>query len=188
MTMHMVDPARLPNLPAIIAPERLGTYLRACRGDPQRAVRLYTWNVEIAAAMWGPLHVLEVALRNAIHHRLAEYAGRRDWWRRLLLHHPQPEQVAAAIRAAAANHPAVALTDGHVVAELSLGFWTALLANRYHARLWEPALSGVFRHRPSGTRRVTSRPCSTRCVGCGTALPTMSRSSPGHWPTIMPPS
>lgn len=33
---------------------------------------------------------------------------------------------------------------GQAVAELSLGFWTAPLANRYHQRLWERGLSQAF--------------------------------------------
>ncbi|MEN3359391.1 MAG: hypothetical protein V7637_3373 [Mycobacteriales bacterium] len=146
------DPARLPGLPAIIAADRFGTYLRACGGDAGCGVRLYSWNIEVAAAMWGPLHVLEVALRNAIHGQLAAHAGRDDWWEAVPLRYPQPEQLDAALRAAKSNHGA-ATTIGHSVAELSLGFWTALLANRYHKTLWTPALQHAFPYRPQGVRR-----------------------------------
>lgn len=148
-----MDPALLPGLPEIIAPDRFGTYLRACGGDAGRAARLYTWNIEVAAAMWGPLHVLEVVLRNALDRQLAAHTGRQDWWRQLWLSYRQSDQLDAAQRAAAATHTTGAVTTGHVVAELSLGFWTALLANRYHDRLWEPALKQAFAHRPRSIRR-----------------------------------
>jgi hypothetical protein len=35
-------------------------------------------------------------------------------------------------------------TTGHVVAELSFGFWIGLLANRYHQSLWVPTLQHAF--------------------------------------------
>jgi hypothetical protein len=148
----VTDPARLPGLPAIIATDRFGTYLRACAGDAGRAIRLYCWNVEVAAAMWGPLHVLEVAVRNALHSQLAVHTGHEDWWERVRLDYPQRDQIETAQRVVRASHGGAAKV-GHSVAELSLGFWTALLANRYHARLWMPALQHAFPHRPGAVRR-----------------------------------
>jgi hypothetical protein len=65
--------------------------------------------------------------------------------------------VANAEQAAAAGGDIV-MRAGHVVAELSFGFWTGLLANRYHARLWEPALRRSFPLLPPGvTRRSLHR-------------------------------
>lgn len=48
------------------------------------------------------------------------------------------------------NH-GTAATTGHVVAELSFGFWIGLLANRYHQSLWVPTLRHAF-PRLSGRR------------------------------------
>jgi hypothetical protein len=152
VTPARVDPADLSGLVAMVAVDRLATYLAAGGGDQRRAIRLYSWNVEVSAAMWGPLHALEVSLRTDLQGCLSASAGRADWWRRFRLFDPQSDQVAAAARAAEAKH-GPARQVGDVVSELSLGFWTGLLANRYHARLWEPALHRAFPLRPARVRR-----------------------------------
>ena len=104
------------------------------------------WNIEVASAFWGSFNVLEVALRNVIHAELSALAGRDDWWNAQIgLHQFEQSRVADAIGAARRAKGAAAL-PGHVVAELSLGFWTGLLANRYHQRLWVPALHAAFPH------------------------------------------
>ncbi|WCC80380.1 Abi family protein [Cutibacterium equinum] len=109
-----------------------------------KALRLYLWNIEIASAFWGGFSVLEVALRNVIHSELSTFAGRDDWWNANIgLHQLEQHRVADAV-AAAQRGKGEAVLPGHVVAELSFGFWTGLLANRYHQRLWVPALHGAF--------------------------------------------
>jgi hypothetical protein len=76
-----VDPATLLALPRLLNTDRFGTYLAASDGGPARAVRLHSWNIEVSAALWGPFHILEITLRNTVHDRLADRAGRQDWWR-----------------------------------------------------------------------------------------------------------
>jgi hypothetical protein len=149
MTSSRVDPA---DLGEVVAADRLVPYLAACGGDRRRAIRLYSWNVEVSSAMWGPLHALEVNLRSDLHRCLSGSAGRPDWWLRFGLFDPQPDQLARATRAAEAKH-GVAFRAGDVVSELSFGFWTALLANRYHAMLWEVVLHRAFPLRPAALRR-----------------------------------
>jgi hypothetical protein len=135
----------------------MNTYEHACHGDHDQAARLYTWNIEMTAALWGGFHVLEVALRNTLHHRLAVLARREDWWNspHVALHPFDQQKVTAAVSNAGRDH-GVMMLPGHVVAELTLGFWTALLANRYHQRLWVPALNAGFPHL-IGTRRELHR-------------------------------
>jgi hypothetical protein len=144
-----IDPADLGEL---VAADRLEIYLAQCGGDRRRAIRLYSWNVEVASAMWGPLHALEVNLRTDLHRCLAAAAGQPDWWRRFPLFDPQPNQIATARRTAQAKH-GLTCRAGDIVPELTFGFWTALLANRYHALLWESALHRAFPLRPAGLRR-----------------------------------
>jgi hypothetical protein len=59
---------------------RLGRYLVSCDGDKQRAARAYVKNVLLAEAMMPMLNVLEIALKNGIHSRLASFYKRVDWW------------------------------------------------------------------------------------------------------------
>lgn len=37
----------------------------------------------MSSALWGPIHVLEIAVRNALHDKLVERTSRGDWWARL---------------------------------------------------------------------------------------------------------
>lgn len=58
-----------------------------------------------------------------------------------------PLGTAAGIRTSQARSRAnrkAAPTEGHVIAELNLGFWRFLLARRYHATLWRTAVSHAF--------------------------------------------
>ena len=66
-----------------IAAARLKTYVdHAVRKDPAAtkddALDLYVWNLQVSAAFQGPLHLLEVSLRNALHEQLSRHFG-ADW-------------------------------------------------------------------------------------------------------------
>jgi hypothetical protein len=106
---------------------------------------LYAWNLEASAAMWGGFAVLEVCLRNAIHTQLSSVADGDMWWHApaLILFHDQRQQVTDAIARATFEH-GPGMTAGHVVAQLTFGFWVSLLTNRYHSRLWVPTVSAAF--------------------------------------------
>ena len=58
-----------------LSPERLSTYLVAANGDHAAALRLYVWNTEISAALYGPLQALEILVRNAFHRELSAVYG-----------------------------------------------------------------------------------------------------------------
>ena len=138
--------ARDAELTRLLNSDRIATYLRACHGNQDEALRLYAWNIEVASAFWGSFNVLEVALCNVIHSELSTLAGQEEWWNAQIgLHQFEQHRVTDAITAARRAKGSAVVT-GHVVAELSLGFWTGLLANRYHQRLWVPALHAAFPH------------------------------------------
>ena len=62
--------------------DRLQSYLEDCDNDLDRALDLYAWNAQIAAAFLEDLGRLEVVLRNRFDHALTEYAISAD--------HPTP--------------------------------------------------------------------------------------------------
>lgn len=147
-----MDPANLSALPPAISPERLAPYISQVHGDHDRALRLYTWNIEIAAAFWGPLHVVEVAFRNAVHNQMTQRFARADWWHHpnVHLHAAMTDQLTIAESKAQDNakrrrRPRVA---GDVVAELSFGFWSGFLGRggpqQYETRYWQPFLHRAF--------------------------------------------
>ncbi|WP_167359038.1 hypothetical protein [Duganella phyllosphaerae] len=59
---------------------RLGRYRASCDGDKEIATRAYVSNLLLAEAMMPLLNVLEIALRNGMHNRLALLYERADWW------------------------------------------------------------------------------------------------------------
>lgn len=145
-----------PVLPALFSSDRFDTYLAATNRDQDRAARLYGWNVAVSSALWGDFAILEVCLRNSIHTCLSAYAKRDDWWNTIRLHPLEVAKINEATRAAQAKPGHARPTAGDVVAELTLGFWTGLLVNKYHQRLWVPALNNAFPHLTT-TRREFHR-------------------------------
>jgi|LSQX01.2.fsa_nt_gb hypothetical protein len=129
---------------AKLSRDRMRGYRDACAGDDAQALRLYAWNIAVGSAFWGGFHVMEVSLRNAVHAGLVSIAGRDDWWESDIgLHSSETRRIKDAI-AQAGRLKGEQMQVGHVIAELNLGFWTALLANRYHQRLWERGLADAF--------------------------------------------
>jgi hypothetical protein len=145
-----------PALPGLFSSDRFDAYLAATGLNQGRAARLYGWNVAVSSALWGDFAILEVCLRNAIHACLSAHAGRDDWWNAIRLHPLEVAKINEATRAARAKPGHGRPIAGDVVAELTLGFWTGLLVNKYHQRLWVPALSAAFPHLTT-TRREFHR-------------------------------
>ena len=157
----------LDELEAALSRERLGTYLDATGGDREGAIRLYAWNTAVSAAFYGPLQGLEVALRNAMHRRLAERYG-EAWYdnRDAGLDRGAMQRVASARTELARD--AYGDDPPRIVAALSFGFWVSLLgpggrigAGRkanYEMTLWRLALRGAFAHRATMTRKEAHRP------------------------------
>ncbi|MYW82710.1 Abi-like protein [Streptomyces sp. LaPpAH-199] len=128
---------------------RMKPYLEASGGDAARACRLYWWNIEVSAALYGPLHCLEVTLRNALHGVLVERYGRADWWEDAPLN-ANGHRLVTAARAKCERHGKGrrAVTADGVVAELSFGFWASLVSkgSRYDRDFWVPAVHKAFPH------------------------------------------
>ncbi|KJE23536.1 Abi-like protein [Frankia torreyi] len=129
----------------LLSPPRLRSYLHATDGSSDAAIRLYWWNAAVSAAFYGPLHCLEIGLRNALHGRLCTHYGRPDWWSVAKLADEDARKVRQAgdkLRRANTRPP----TSDDVVAALTFGFWVALLSRgrSYDRTLWVPALHQAF--------------------------------------------
>lgn len=152
------DSKSFESLGRLLSAKRFDTFIVAADGNPDRALRLYAWNIEISSAFWGSFHMLEISLRNALHARLAELATQEDWWNAKLLlphdatknliHSDTKDEIQKAILSATKKQSAKELhtEPGHVVAELGFGFWIGMLASRYHQRMWEKTLVHAFPH------------------------------------------
>ena len=126
-------------LESIISRERLGAYLAATGFDRERALRLYAWNMRIAAAFFPLLGAAEICSRNLIAARLEAVYG-AVWWRNGQLHTTMGKRgkgivLRAADKITDSGKPE---TPGRVISELSFGFWVNMLLSKYDPVLWAP--------------------------------------------------
>lgn len=126
---------------------RLGRYVSAARGNALVARRLYWWNVEASAALYGSLQCLEVALRNALHQQLTHAYGRDDWWAKAPLN-PNGQRLVAKARSKCERRGVVPAAPDSMVAELSFGFWASLVSggSGYDRLFWVPTVHKAFPH------------------------------------------
>ncbi len=123
--------------------ERFGRYLAWAEGDRARALDLYTLNTRLSEALYTPLQMLEVVLRNRIHAVLSVSVQPR-WFEVpgfLAVPH-QNEQVVEVLAALARERKEP--TPGRVVAALTFSFWTTMLGTSYE-NLWQTSLNRIGR-------------------------------------------
>jgi len=104
----------------VLSTPRFEPYLKAAGGDVQLAVRLYWWNVEVSAAFYPSLHLLEVCLRNAMHRQLVAEFEKANWWTVAPLNQSGRRMVSETVEKLR-RRLARPLTPDDVVAELSFG-------------------------------------------------------------------
>ncbi len=153
---------------ASIAAPRLAPYLACTGGNPTRALRLYEWNIDLSAGVYGILHRFEVILRNAIDARLCIWNATQrdrdtnrsygsDWLldpAPLLARLAERAVTEAADRAAtaAAGRPNPTVGHADVLAQTSFGTWRFLLPDTDAGRqlLWKAEIAHAFPHLPTG--------------------------------------
>lgn len=140
-------------LARLLSGGRLNSYTAAVAtavDDTFDALGLYVDNMALAGALLGPLHVLEVVTRNAVHELLTARAGRRDWWADpavgRLLRPWAGEQLSSAedkVRRARGRRGALVSPDD-VVAATEFGFWSDLLRPSSETTLWQDPVRHAF--------------------------------------------
>lgn len=129
--------------------ERFARYAAWAGQERERAFHLYALNTQLSEALYTPLQMLEVALRNRCHSVLSARYG--AWWfdqKGFLKAHRQPVQVEKA--KADVRRGGKEVTEGRVVAALTFGFWTAMLSPKYDT-LWQQELHRIA-STPEGKR------------------------------------
>lgn len=121
--------------------------------DEAKAVSHYQCNLRLAESFYISLSVFEVALRNALCRELEAMTGREDWYAVL----PTTEGLTKLNQYIIQAQNQISgrremITPSKVVAELTLGFWVALLNSEYERLLWKD-LRRAFPYMPKTLRK-----------------------------------
>lgn len=179
----------------------MGTYHRLAPEWGCDPFELYLLGIELASSYMADLHIVEIAMRNAMHDQLARKYG-SDWWANAELLDDRSQT------AVAKAHADARYGDGHrpgrLLAQLPLGFWVHLLEagghtgkppyrerRAYEALLWRPALRHAF---PNSTQRradvhavaarvyaLRNRVAHHEPVVTGVRLPGVPHNAPGAY-------
>jgi hypothetical protein len=130
---------------------------------------LYVYNMALAGSFLGPIHLLEVVTRNAMHEQLSNFAGQDDWWdstkinltwkhkkmidetkERLTKEHS--DQASRKLANGTGTGIPVPVTSNDVMGGVEFGVWCNLLGTGtrenptldYERKLWQPILRFAF--------------------------------------------
>ena len=128
-------------LKSSISESRLSTYLKLANGDYGSALKLYAHNMALSEAFLGPLHCLEVVLRNRIDVRLcADYGP--QWYSLRIFQKRETTFIEKTIGKLKKRDPQ--LKPDKVISELPFGFWVGVFGRRYEDPLWRKTLRQMF--------------------------------------------
>lgn len=142
-----------------LSPHRYDAYLLATGGNADDSIELYDWNATVAAACMRDIGHFEVLVRNRYAAELTladpDWTNHRCqlWSLERGLPQTREKQGEANKKSRIALSQAASdgrrKTPGHIIANLSFGFWTALTLPAREATIWTPILSRVA---PGATR------------------------------------
>lgn len=121
--------------------ERFGAYVQIAKGDRAIALKLYERNTYLSESLYGLVQGFEIPFRNSIDLLLSTAYG-ENWYSTIAMEFAQRSQVAEAKDKLRKSNSAV--SHGRVIAQLTLGFWTALIGRRYEHTLWTQHLHRSF--------------------------------------------
>jgi len=133
--------------------DRLNRYFAQYPGNEPKAIYLYEANIAVSEALYTPLCILEVALRNKIKAELTRKYGRPDWYADWYKHPVMRfawGEINNAIRHL--HEDGKPINPDKVIAGLMFGFWTSLFNDRYERELWAN-LRFIFPHMPRAIRQ-----------------------------------
>jgi Abi-like protein len=132
--------------------ERFQRYLDVTQANKGQAFALYAFNMQVSEALYIPIHMLEVAMRNRFHTVLSAQYG-ENWFEHphVSLSETQIQQLENAKNDLMREGKEV--KSGRMIAALTFGFWTSLLSSDAE-NLWQQVLHRSARHESGkGLRR-----------------------------------
>lgn len=133
----------------VLSVPRLATYEDALKqvspnaSDTTNVLNFYLWNAAMSGALFFPMQLCEVVIRNAVSQAIASVYG-EDWpWNQSfvgsLADHAKPDLS----KGIGTFEPSPSMT-GRVVAAMTLNFWEKMFTARHDDRIWNQNLRVVF--------------------------------------------
>lgn len=125
------------NLTKAISQERLAVY-KADGVDNNTAIARYIYNIELCKSLYPLINIFEVTLRNSMDSALATFYNTQDWNNVISLLPTETAMIADANLKMKRNGKKY--SHGRLVAELTLGFWVALMGRKYNNQSFQFAI------------------------------------------------
>lgn len=114
-----------------ISEERLSVY-RADGADDTTTIAIYIYNIDLRKSLYPLINIFEIALRNGIDKALENYFSHPDWNNVIQLQQAEVMMINAALLKI--KRRGKKYSHGRLVAELTLGFWGALMGRKYNTQ------------------------------------------------------
>ena len=122
-----------------ISKERFLPYLLKYENNFDKTIQHYKANISISEALYPLISILEVSLRNKIHHHLIKKYNTDEWFEHqdfiMTASSFQIRRITEARNSILRKKKTV--SSGRIIAELTFGFWTSLFDTKYEKILWK---------------------------------------------------
>lgn len=125
------------NIINAISEERIAVY-RADGADNNTALARYIYNIELCKSLYPLIHIFEVALRNSMDNALISFYNTKDWNTIIPLLPAESAMISDA--KLKIERKGRECSHGRLVAELTLGFWVALMGRKYNTQRFQFAI------------------------------------------------
>ena len=135
-----------------LSKERLDNYGKMDNADKETIFARYLWNIAVSQSLYQLLHFFEILLRNKINDALVIAAKQPDWYNVIFFDKYTEKMLNDAKQKLDSRK--IPYDDGHIIAELNLGFWTSL----FHKHNSQYSFQGIvckktFLNCPPGERK-----------------------------------
>jgi hypothetical protein len=130
----------------VLSAARIGTYEAATScSSLDRALALYAWNAQVSAAMLAPLHICEVAIRNAVSEALTlEYGEMWPW--NYAFETSLPSSGKFNMREHLIKNRTGMTYPVKVIPQIAFVFWEKMFTGRFDGQIWNAHLKRIMPH------------------------------------------
>jgi len=130
--------------------KRFSTYRQAIissngKDSSTKVLQLYEWNAELSSRFFFPLHIYEVAMRNAISDAISIRYG-QDWpTNKVFQNSLNDSDKGALLSAINRDYQGV----GKLLPEMKFVWFENMLTRRHDGRIWKPYIAQTFPNAPT---------------------------------------